>query len=194
MPDNVDEKIETSEDYPSENEKSIFRRPIKTFVIRAGRMTGSERRCYEELHHVWCIPFEHKTINYTEIFNNANPVVMEIGFGMGTATAIIAILINNETIKWSGVGFWIMAVLLISSFLGGKAAIYTIKTQRFLVSFMSGGLYWAFLLCITALLFGGNYCSVWETGALITAGSITAALIHLPRTNKIGIKTRRGYR
>ena len=40
-----------------------------------------------------------------------------------TATAIIAILINNETIKWSGVGFWIMAVLLISSFLGGKAAI-----------------------------------------------------------------------
>lgn len=111
-----------------------------------------------------------------------------------TATAIIAILINNETIKWSGVGFWIMAVLLISSFLGGKAAIYTIKTQRFLVSFMSGGLYWAFLLCITALLFGGNYCSVWETGVLITAGSITAALIHVPQTNKIGIKTRRGYR
>lgn len=100
MPDNVDEKIETSEDYPSENETSIFRRPIKTFVIRAGRMTGSERRCYEELHHVWCIPFEHRTINYTEIFNNANPVVMEIGFGMGTATAIIAE--NNPDINYLG--------------------------------------------------------------------------------------------
>lgn len=111
-----------------------------------------------------------------------------------SATAIIAIMISNETIKWTQVGFWIMAVLLISSFLGGKAAIYTIKTQRFLVSIMSGVLYWMFLLCITALLFGGKYGSLWESGALIIAGSITAALIHFPQPNKIGTRTRGGYR
>ena len=106
------------------------------------------------------------------------------------ATAIIAIMINNETIQWTGVGFWIMAVLLVVSFLGGKAAIYAIKTQRVLVSFMSGGLYWAFLLCIAALLFGGNYGSVWETGALITAGSVTAALIHLPQIGRASCRER----
>ncbi|MCR5761861.1 MAG: tRNA (guanosine(46)-N7)-methyltransferase TrmB [Treponema sp.] len=53
-------------------------------------MTDSERRSYDELHQVWCIPFEYKTINFADIFGNTNPVTMEIGFGMGQATAIIA--------------------------------------------------------------------------------------------------------
>ncbi len=69
---------------------SLFRRTIKTYVIRAGRMTESERRSYDELHQVWCVPFEHRTLNFTELFNNTNPVIMEIGFGMGQATAQIA--------------------------------------------------------------------------------------------------------
>jgi tRNA (guanine-N7-)-methyltransferase len=69
---------------------SVIKRTIKTYVLRAGRMTDNERRSYNELHQVWCIPFEHRTLNYTEIFNNTNPVTMEIGFGMGQATAQIA--------------------------------------------------------------------------------------------------------
>ena len=75
-----------------QNEETIgfFRRPVRTFVIRAGRMSESEKRNFDELQQVWCIPFEHKTLNYTEIFNNTNPVTMEIGFGMGHATGIIA--------------------------------------------------------------------------------------------------------
>ena len=72
------------------NEDSIFKRSIRTYVIRAGRMTDSERRSYDELHQVWCIPFEHKTINFADVFGNTNPVTMEIGFGMGQATATIA--------------------------------------------------------------------------------------------------------
>ena len=77
---------------PTDNleDHSIFRRPVRTYVIRAGRMTVNEQRSYEELHHVWCIPFEHRTLNFTDIFNNTNPVTMEIGFGMGHATAQIA--------------------------------------------------------------------------------------------------------
>lgn len=100
MPDNVNGENEMNEEKPSDSKESIFRRPIKTFVIRAGRMSSSERRCYDELHHVWCIPFEHKTLNYTEIFNNTNPVIMEIGFGMGHATSIIAE--NNPEINYLG--------------------------------------------------------------------------------------------
>ncbi len=75
-------------------------RPIKTYVLRIGRMTESEKRNYEELHGVYCIPFEHKMLNYTEIFQNTNPVVMEIGFGMGHATSIIAE--NNPEINYIG--------------------------------------------------------------------------------------------
>ena len=97
MPDNVSENFERTDD---DSDNSIFRRPVRTFVIRAGRLTTSERKSYEELHHVWCIPYEHKTLNYTEIFNNTNPVIMEIGFGMGHATSIIAE--NNPDINYIG--------------------------------------------------------------------------------------------
>ncbi len=97
MPDNVSENFERTDD---DSANSIFRRPVRTFVIRAGRLTTSERKSYDELHHVWCIPYEHKTLNYTEIFNNTNPVIMEIGFGMGHATSIIAE--NNPDINYIG--------------------------------------------------------------------------------------------
>ena len=74
----------------SESEGGFFTRPVRTYVIRAGRMTESERRNYEELQQVWCIPFEYRTLNFAEIFGNTNPVTVEVGFGMGQATAQIA--------------------------------------------------------------------------------------------------------
>ncbi len=84
----------------SGSKESFFKRTIKTYVIRAGRMTDSEKRSYEELHQVWCIPFEHRTLNFTEIFGNTNPVTIEIGFGMGHATAQIAA--DNPDINYLG--------------------------------------------------------------------------------------------
>ncbi len=82
----------TMADEPLQEEltEGIFRRPVKTYVVRAGRMTEGEKHNYADLHQVWCIPFEHRTLNFTEIFGNNNPVTMEIGFGMGHATALIA--------------------------------------------------------------------------------------------------------
>lgn len=84
-PANTRETIESASE-----EKGSFRRTIKTYVLRCGRMTDNEKRSYEELKHVWCIPFEHKTLNFTEVFGNTNPVTFEIGFGMGHATSKIA--------------------------------------------------------------------------------------------------------
>jgi len=86
-----------------------------------------------------------------------------------------------------------MIMLLLSSFLGAKAAIISIKTQTLLTAFMSGILYWGALLCSTGLFFGGNYSSVFETAILIAAGSLTAAMINIPtRGSKTRIQ-RRGY-
>ena len=93
-----------SDENPSEEmdgeENKNFRRTIKTYVLRAGRMTDGEKRSFEELNQVWCIPFQNHNINYTEIFNNTNPVIMEIGFGMGHATVEIAK--NNPEINYIG--------------------------------------------------------------------------------------------
>ena len=80
--------------------ENIIRREIKTFVLRASRMTDAQKRDYETLSAKWCIPFEKKNLNFADIFGNSNPVVVEIGFGMGTATAIIAE--QNPNINYLG--------------------------------------------------------------------------------------------
>lgn len=77
-----------------------YLRTIKTFVLRAGRMTDAQRRAYETLSCRWCIPYTGTPLNYIDVFNNVNPVTIEIGFGMGKATAIIAE--NNPEMNYLG--------------------------------------------------------------------------------------------
>ena len=108
--------------------------------------------------------------------------------------AIIAVLLSRKIIPWENTGYWIMGMLLTASFIGGKIAISAIKSQRYLVSIMSGALYWMFLLCITALFFGGHYSSVLETGALILSGSIAAGLLNYPKKPTALRKRKYSYR
>lgn len=78
-----------------------FYRAVKTYVLRQGRMTAAQQRDYEELSPIWCIPFVNQKINFIDVFGNTNPVIVEIGFGMGAATAIIAE--NNPDINYIGI-------------------------------------------------------------------------------------------
>lgn len=74
----------------SERKDTVHLRGVHTFVLRSGRMTEAQKRDYAVHSARWCLPFQETIINYTDIFENTAPVTMEIGFGMGTATAIIA--------------------------------------------------------------------------------------------------------
>lgn len=76
-------------------------RTVKTYVLRVGRMTEAQEKAYNELSPVFCIPYQEKKLNFVEIFGNTNPVVIEIGFGMGNATSIIAE--NNPEINYIGI-------------------------------------------------------------------------------------------
>ncbi|MCQ2598110.1 MAG: tRNA (guanosine(46)-N7)-methyltransferase TrmB [Treponema sp.] len=80
-----------NEDLKENATELTLRREVKTFVLRAGRMTDAQERAYKELSAKWCIPFyEDKKLDFKEVFGNDNPVVIEIGFGMGDATWQIA--------------------------------------------------------------------------------------------------------
>ncbi len=70
--------------------KELLSPAIKTYVMRAGRMTSGQKRNYEVLKPKFCLNYEKKMLNFKKLFDNYNPVVIEIGFGMGDATAIIA--------------------------------------------------------------------------------------------------------
>ena len=63
---------------------------IKSYVMRGGRGTSAQQRSYDSLSGRFIIPFENTVMNYVNIFGNNNPVIAEIGFGMGGSTAIIA--------------------------------------------------------------------------------------------------------
>ena len=80
-----------NETVPSaESKADVIRREIKTYVLRIGRMTAAQEKAYEELSPRYCIPYENHIINLMDIFGNSNPVIIEIGFGMGDATWQIA--------------------------------------------------------------------------------------------------------
>ncbi len=82
--------------------ENSFRREIKTYVLRIGRMTDAQERAYKELSAKWCLGFdENKKLDFKEIFGNENPVVIEIGFGMGDATWQIAK--NNPDTNYLGI-------------------------------------------------------------------------------------------
>ena len=63
---------------------------LRSFVLRAGRMTEAQKRSYETLSEVYCIKPGPGFLDSSELFGNSNPLVIEIGFGMGRATAEIA--------------------------------------------------------------------------------------------------------
>ena len=97
----VKEKIQETVEPLSNREDNSFYRVVKTYVLRIGRMTAAQERDYNELSPVFCIPFENKQINFLDIFGNTNPIVVEIGFGMGAATAEIAE--QNPNINYIGI-------------------------------------------------------------------------------------------
>jgi tRNA (guanine-N7-)-methyltransferase len=63
---------------------------IKSYVLRAGRMSDAQKRSYDNLHERFCIPFSENIFSSETVFGNKNPLTIEIGFGMGIATALIA--------------------------------------------------------------------------------------------------------
>jgi tRNA (guanine-N7-)-methyltransferase len=65
-------------------------RPIRSFVLRAGRMGSGQTRALRELGPRFVLPFAAAPLDCAAAFGRKAPVVLEIGFGMGDATAAIA--------------------------------------------------------------------------------------------------------
>ncbi|MDR2150619.1 MAG: tRNA (guanosine(46)-N7)-methyltransferase TrmB [Spirochaetaceae bacterium] len=63
---------------------------IKSYVRRAGHISSAQQRAYTELSAQYALPFTQEALNFAAVFGNSNPVIIEIGFGMGAATVRIA--------------------------------------------------------------------------------------------------------
>ena len=67
-------------------------RRIKSYVLRAGRTTEGQGRALRELGPRFLIPYRAEALDLAQAFGRSAPTVLEIGFGMGDATAHIAAL------------------------------------------------------------------------------------------------------
>jgi len=64
-------------------------RPIRSFVLRQGRISKAQSRAYQELLPKYSISYSENPPDLDQIFGRDAPKILEIGFGMGeTSTAI----------------------------------------------------------------------------------------------------------
>jgi tRNA (guanine-N7-)-methyltransferase len=66
------------------------RRAIRSYVLRQGRTTAAQQRAQEELWPRFGIAFAEQALEFNAVFGRSAPVVLEVGSGMGEATAAIA--------------------------------------------------------------------------------------------------------
>jgi tRNA (guanine-N7-)-methyltransferase len=65
-------------------------RPIRSFVLRQGRVSNAQQRAHETLLPVYGIAYASQLLDLGAVFGRRAPTILEIGFGMGETTALIA--------------------------------------------------------------------------------------------------------
>jgi tRNA (guanine-N7-)-methyltransferase len=71
---------------------------IRSFVLRAGRLTAGQQRALDDLGPQFLVPFQNQPFDWVSAFaqpspgssGTTRPRILEIGFGMGETTAAIA--------------------------------------------------------------------------------------------------------
>ena len=71
-------------------------RTVKSYVKRAGRTTRGQSRALQQLAPRFVLPFAQEKLDLARVFGRVAPTVLEIGFGMGEATADIAALLPSH--------------------------------------------------------------------------------------------------
>jgi tRNA (guanine-N7-)-methyltransferase len=65
-------------------------RRVRSYVLRGGRMGTGQQRALAELGPRYVLPWRDAPLDFEQVFGRRAPVILEVGFGMGDATAQIA--------------------------------------------------------------------------------------------------------
>ena len=68
----------------------LSRRPIRSYVLRQGRVSNAQRRAYETHLGRYGVAYSDEILDFRQLFGRAAPCVVEVGSGMGETTASIA--------------------------------------------------------------------------------------------------------
>jgi tRNA (guanine-N7-)-methyltransferase len=64
--------------------------PVRTYKRRAGRVTATQRAALDAWWSTYGLPVDGRPLDLSAVFGRVAPLVLEIGFGMGEATAALA--------------------------------------------------------------------------------------------------------
>lgn len=115
------------------------------------------------------------------------------GLALGAAVSLLvtlfgsvlsAWLVARESIPESGIGYCAMVILLLAGIAGSAVAVERIKRRRMLVCMLSGGIYYACLLGMTALFFGGQYQGMGVTALMVFCGVMLVLLAGIRREGR----------
>ena len=68
----------------------LSHRPVRSYVLRQGRVSNAQRRAYDTLLHTYGVAYGREALDFQRLFGRDAPCIIEIGFGMGETTAAIA--------------------------------------------------------------------------------------------------------
>ena len=80
----------TDTDIAQITEQSPHRRTVKSFVIRAGRMTAGQQKGLDEYWPTWGLTLEQGKLDIEQAFGRQAETILEIGFGMGLSLLSMA--------------------------------------------------------------------------------------------------------
>jgi len=72
------------------DEEILHKRQIKSFVLRAGRMTTGQRRGWDDCWPAWGLTLAQGSAGFLQAFADEAPQVLEIGYGMGHSLVTMA--------------------------------------------------------------------------------------------------------
>ncbi|QRF55403.1 tRNA (guanosine(46)-N7)-methyltransferase TrmB [Variovorax paradoxus] len=91
FPDTVSHDLPPADDAAGDSpQPHPLHRRLKSFVKRGGRTTDGQARAFAELGPLFLLPYREQALDLAAAFGREAPTVLEIGFGMGEATAHIA--------------------------------------------------------------------------------------------------------
>ncbi|WP_372599804.1 tRNA (guanosine(46)-N7)-methyltransferase TrmB [Amphritea sp.] len=79
----MSEENKTEQQNPDQSVGEKYMRTVKSFVLRAGRMTEGQQKAMETVWPHMGLELSQGMLDLTEVFGREAPVVLEIGFGMG---------------------------------------------------------------------------------------------------------------
>jgi tRNA (guanine-N7-)-methyltransferase len=70
--------------------------PLKSYVIRASRLTEAQKKALDNLWDSYVLPFNGEPLDLHQAFSQSAPLIVEIGFGMGDSLLEMAIAAPDQ--------------------------------------------------------------------------------------------------